>query len=192
MSYNIKTTAFPPYFINQYTVEQLKQFNILSGFEQMTPIFPTSPINIEDVFKNYIGAPGIGDPLLIQYERLVRFRVGPFYPRKREQLIYYLYCTDLSKINDAHRIITDSLDREDASAQDVNALCAEASTLELPFNIFFHNTRVYQVDETRDILELASARTVYANKLIIEYDYHMKNKVPDPANPGEYLTNPYN
>lgn len=174
MTYDIKNTAFPPFFINQYTIEQLKQFGILNGFEQMSPIFPTSPTNIEDVFKNYVGAPGVGDPLLIQYERLVRFRVGPFYPRKREQLIYYLYCTDLSKINDAQRIITDSLDREDSAAQDINQFCANVSTESLPFNVFFHNVRVYQADETRDILELVSARTVYINKLIIEYDYHLK------------------
>jgi hypothetical protein len=190
-TYNMKTTAFPPFFINQYVVQQLQDFGIFSGFEQMTPIFPTSPTNIEDVFKNYIGAPGVGDPLLIQYERLIRFRVGPFYPRKREQLIYYLYCTDLSKINNAHRIITDALDREDSAGQDVNALCAELSTSTIPFNVFFHNVRVYQADETRDILELASARTVYSNKLIIEYDYHVKNSIPDPDNPGQYLTNPY-
>jgi len=171
-------TSFPPIFINQYVVEQLKQFDILSGFEQMIPIFPTTPTNIEDVFKNYIGAPGIDDPLLIQYERLIRFRPTPFYRHKREQTVYYLYCTDLSKITDAHRIISDALDREDAAAQDVNAFCADASTEQLPFNIFFHNIRVYQADETRDILELASARTVYANKLIIEYDYH-SNTPPD-------------
>lgn len=178
MTYDIKNTAFPPFYINQYTIEQLKLFGILNGFEQMTPIFPTSPTNIEDVFRNYIGAPGVNDPLLIQYERLIRFRVGPFYPRKREQLIYYLYCTDLSKINDAHRIITDSLDREDSAGQDVNSYCASIATTEFPFNIYFHNIRVYQTDETRDILELASARTVYSNKLIIEYDYHLNT----PAN----------
>jgi hypothetical protein len=40
-------------------------------------------------------------------------------------MVYYLYCTNLSKITDAHRIITDSLDREDSAAQDVNAWCAE-------------------------------------------------------------------
>jgi hypothetical protein len=171
-------TSFPPIFINQYVVAQLKEFDILSGFEQMIPIFPTTPTNIEDVFKNYIGAPGIDDPLLIQYERLIRFRPTPFYRHKREQTVYYLYCTDLSKITDAHRIISDALDREDAAAQDVNAFCADASTEQLPFNIFFHNIRVYQADETRDILELASARTVYANKLIIEYDYH-SNTPPD-------------
>jgi hypothetical protein len=171
-------TSFPPIFVNQYVIKQLELFGILSTSEQMVPIFPTTPTNIEDVFKNYIGAPGIDDPLLIQYERLMRFRPSPFYRRKREQLVYYLYCTDLSKITDGARVISDALDREDAAAQDVNAYCASVSTEALPFNIFFHNLRVYQADETRDILELASARTVYANKLIIEYDYH-SNTPPD-------------
>jgi len=175
-------TSFPPIFVNQYVVKQLELFGILSTYEQMVPIFPTSPTNIEDVFKNYIGAPGVDDPLLIQYERLMRFRPSPFYRRKREQLVYYLYCTDLSKITDAVRVISDALDREDVAAQDVNSYCASVSTEVKPFNIFFHNMRVYQADETRDILELASARTVYANKLIIEYDYHSNTPVDYPYN----------
>jgi hypothetical protein len=169
---NVLVTGFPPTFINQYVVGQLERFGILSGTEQMVPVFPTTPTNIEDVFKNYIAAPGISDPLLIQYERLIRFRPNSFYRNKREQMVYYLYCTNLSKITDAHRIITDSLDREDSAAQDVNAWCAEFPVANLPFNVYFHNLRVYQADETRDVLELASARTVYANKLVIEYDYH--------------------
>ena len=173
----ITDTAFPPIFINQYVVEQLKTFDILSGFEQMVPVFPTTPTNIEDVFKNYIAAPGISDPLLIQYERLIRFRPNQFYRNKREQIVYYLYCTNLSKITDAHRIITEALDREDSAGQDVNAWCAKAETPSQPYNVYFHNIRVYQADETRDILELASARTVYANKLIIEYDYHTKDNI---------------
>lgn len=172
---NIKDTAFPPFFINQYVIEQLKLFGILSGAEQMAPIFPTSPTNIDEVFKNYIGAPFIDNPVLIQYERLTRFRPSPFYRRKREQIIYYLYCTDLSKIMDSSRIINDALDREDSAAQDINAYCAKNVSTQTPFNVYFHNVRVFQADETRDVLELASARTVYANKLIIEYDYHTKN-----------------
>jgi hypothetical protein len=39
-------------------------------------------------------------------------------------------------------------------------------------NVFFHNIKVYQADEARDIAELASARTLFLNKLVIEYDYH--------------------
>lgn len=172
---SVKDTAFAPFFVNQYVIEQLTKFNILNGNEQMSPIFPTSPTNIEDVFKNYIGAPGVQDPLLIQYERLARFRPGPFYRRKREQLVYYLYCTNLSKIMNSSRLIIDALDREDSAAQDINLFCATKSTIDLPFNIFFHNLRVYQVDETRDVLDPVSARTTYSNKIIIEYDYHTKD-----------------
>jgi hypothetical protein len=185
---NINTTAFPPTFVNHYVVGQLQRFDILSGTEQMVPIFPTSPTNIEDVFRNYIAAPGVSDPLLIQYERLIRFRPTPFYRNKREQLVYYLYCTNLSKITDAHRIITDALDREDSAAQDINAWCSAPDTKIEPYNVYFHNVKVYQADETRDVLELASARTVYANKLIIEYDYHTKDQITIN---GVNYTNPY-
>jgi hypothetical protein len=175
MAYDIKLTAFPPTFINQYVIEQLKLFGILTGYEQMNPILPTSPTNIEDVFKNYIGAPGVSDPILIQYEKLARFRPNPFYRNKREQLVYYLYCTDLSKINDSSRIILTALDREDSAGQDVNSFCAGVATTSLPFNVFFHCVRVYQSDETRQLMNLISAKTVYVNKLIIEYDYHAKD-----------------
>ena len=185
---NVNFTAVPPSVVHHYVVGQLQRFGILSGTEQMVPIFPTSPTNIEDVFRNYIAAPGISDPLLIQYERLIRFRPSPFYVNKREQLVYYLYCTNLSKITDAHRIITDALDREDSAAHDINAWCSAPDTKIDPYNIYFHNVKVYQADETRDVLELASARTVYANKLIIEYDYHTIDKIT--INGIEY-TNPY-
>jgi hypothetical protein len=45
----------------------------------------------------------------------------------------------------------------------------------IPYNIYFHNTRVYQADESRDVAELASARTLFVNKLVVEYDYHIKD-----------------
>jgi hypothetical protein len=186
MALNINQyTGYPPFFVKGYIVSELQKFGILSGFEQMVPIFPTSPTNIEDVFNNYIGAPGIQDPLLIQYERLLRMRKGPMYVRKCEQLVLYLYCTNLSKVLDAHRIISEALDREDAAAQDVNAWLIQNdifddNNVKIEPNVFFHNFRVYQTDETRDLLELASARTVYANKLIIEYDYHVKKLPSDP------------
>ena len=185
MTLNINDyTGYPPYFVRGYILSELQKFGILSGFEQMLPIFPTSPTNIEDVFNNYIGAPGIQDPLLIQYERLLRFRPNSFYAHKREQLVLYLYCTNLSKVLDSHRIISEALDREDAAAQDVNLWASQNDILDdsgvkIQPNVFFHNIKVYQADETRDLLELASARTVYANKLIIEYDYHVKKASGD-------------
>jgi hypothetical protein len=63
-------------------------------------------------------------------------------------------------------------------AANVASIAASGSVLEkeyTPFNILFHSTRVYQADESRDVAELASARTLFVNKLIVEYDYHIKN-----------------
>ena len=171
----ISQTGFPPLYINSYIIGQLQEFEILTGTEQMTPIFPTSPTSIEDLFKNYVGAPSIDDPIIIQYERLLRFRPTTFYPHKREQLVYYLYSTNLSKVMNSSRIILEALDREDASAQDINKWMIENSDIfNDDLNIFFHSSRVYQTDEVRDLLNSVSARTVYINKLTIEYDYHVK------------------
>ena len=174
-------TAFPPDLINAYVKAQLERFGIvIAKPDSMGPIFPTAPSNIDDVYKNYINSPQIGTPLYMQYERMLRFRPSTFYRHKREQLMYYLYCANQPTIFDANRVITEALDREDSAAQDVNTWLAENPVINgdgsaVPHNIFFHRFRVYQADESRDVVELASARTVYANKLIVEYDYHTKD-----------------
>jgi hypothetical protein len=197
----------------------------------------------------------------------MRFRPTQFYLHKREQLIYFIYSTDVGKLIDTVRVISSALDREDSSAQDVNSynflnpllktssppivfssknisnkaldgriatittstahgleegdaveitevmtgspaildtrfngihyvrekpsattfkfkkdaanvasIAASGSVLQkeyIPYNIAFHSTRVYQADESRDVAELASARTLFVNKLIVEYDYHV-------------------
>ena len=73
---------------------------------------------------------------------------------------------------DSVRIITDALDREDAAAEDVNRWLKNNPISGVTNNVYFHNIRVYQADESRDVAELASARTLFVNKVIVEYDYH--------------------
>lgn len=168
----ITQTGFPPIYLNGYVVDQLKQFNILTGKEQMSPILPSTPTNIEDLFKNYIGAPGVQDPIIIQYEKLARFRPNAFYRHKREQVVYYVYSTSLEKVLNSTRVIIEALDREDVAAQEINSW-SSANKADLGnINVYFHNVRVYQTDETRDISNPNSARMVHVNKIIIEYDYH--------------------
>jgi hypothetical protein len=108
----------------------------------------------------------------------MRFRPNSFYETKREQLLYYLYSTSLENVNNAMIVISQLLDREDAAAQDINQWAVANPQVingeTLPYNVFFHNIKAYQADETRDLVDLASARAVYVNKLIIEYDYHPK------------------
>jgi hypothetical protein len=111
------------------------------------------------------------------FDRLIRFRPNAFYRNKREQLVYFIYAPNLSKLFDSTRVIIECLDREDAAAQDLNSWIATNDVLgedgnAITRNIMFHNLKVYQADEARDIAELASARTLFLNKLVIEYDYH--------------------
>jgi hypothetical protein len=92
-------------------------------------------------------------------------------------LVYFIYGPNLSKLFDTTRVIIECLDREDAAAQDLNSWVAtneikDENDQTITPNVYFHNIKVYQADESRDIAELASARTLFLNKLVIEYDYH--------------------
>jgi hypothetical protein len=83
------------------------------------------------------------------------------------------------------RVISEALDREDASAQDVNKWIKD----NLPDdnkNVFFHRFKAFQIDETRDLLELSSARLSAVNKIVIEYDYHTNGGLLKES--GEFYT----
>lgn len=170
-----KNLPFPPHWINAYLFAKLSEYDDIgiSATQQLVPIFATTPTSTEEVYKNVVESTNLEQPLMIQYDRLMRFRPTSFYAVKREQLIYYLYSTSIANVNYANIVISQLLDREDAAAQDLNDWAIDnASALNVPHNVFFHNIKVYQADEARDVLELASARTIFINKLIIEYDYH--------------------
>ena len=251
-------TGFPPTFLNKYILSELEHYGLIAASEGLSPMVPAQfPTNIEDFYNDSIQIRQTESPILIVYDRLMRFRPTPFYLQKREQLIYFIYSTDVSNLIDTVRVISNALDREDSSAEDVNsynfmnptlssplvtspaktisnkALTSNFATITTstahglvagdavtitgvdatfngthyvrsvpsattfkfnktatnvgsiaasgsvskqgytPFNILFHSTRVYQADESRDVAELASARTLFVNKLIVEYDYHV-------------------
>jgi hypothetical protein len=168
-------TAFPPLFVNGYITEQLERFGILDGNQGMNPIMPVLSTNIDDIYGERLSPPG-EEPVVIFYDKLLRFRPSTFYRHKREQLIYTVH-GPLDKVLATMRIVSAALDREDSAAQDVNLWAATNPVLDdygvaLPTNVFFHNFKTYQVDESRDLLELSSVRAIYTNKIIIEYDYH--------------------
>jgi hypothetical protein len=175
----LNETGFPPTFVNAFINSELKEFGLMpTGPEPFQPFFPAQlPENVEGI---YDGTPFIRnnpDTTVIIFDRLIRFRPSPFYRHKREQLVYFIYSPSLSKLIDTTRVIIECLDREDAAAQDLNLWISQNDVLDdngdpIPKNVFFHNIKVYQLDESRDILELSSARTLGLNKLVIEYDYH--------------------
>ena len=196
---DVRDLPFPPIWINEYIKEELNKY----GFSVLT--IPSSPNAIDDLTKNRVDIPQQYDPegnplatqwdIAIQYDRLLRFRRNAFYPMKCEQLLYYVYSVP-SKIIDAGIIISQLLDRSDAAAEDLNRWCIAKQNGNNPIrdlavptthNVYFHDIKVYQLEEVIDLTELAALRGLTLNKFIIEYDYHMINQekiintsIPDP------------
>jgi hypothetical protein len=198
--YRATDLPFPPHWINAYLYDKLGEYKDIGidSRQQLVPIFAMTPTSTEEIYRNVLQSSTVEQPLIIQYDRLMRFRPTPFYGRKREQLMYYLYSTSIANVNNANIVISQLLDREDAAAQDVNDWARiHSGGLNKPHNVYFHNIRVYQADETRDLVDLASARTVFINKLIIEYDYHPvwvdkeyqldENGKPEPDENGKLI-----
>ena len=71
------------------------------------------------------------------------------------------------------------LDREDYSAQDLNKWMhdnrADLVAKGFPMKVFFRGIRVFQADESRDLVELDNYRRGSIHKYIVEYDYHFKD-----------------
>jgi hypothetical protein len=193
MGKTVQDLPHPPTWINAYVINELSQYDDIGvdSTSELKPIFAVSPTNIDELYNDLFQRGPVQEPLMIIYDRLMTFRPNAFYPHKREQLVYFLYSTKLANINNAVTVISQLLDREDASAQDLNAWCSN-NTDGKKYNVFFRNTKVYQAQESRDLLDLASARTMYVNKLIIEYDYHSKqnmtNTYPATIDPNNNYT----
>ena len=73
------------------------------------------------------------------------------------------------------------MDRTDETAEEINAWCrqkgsiiVEGETIEP--NFYFHNFKLYQLQEVRDIIDFGTARTYGGNKMIVEFDYHIVNQ----------------
>jgi hypothetical protein len=99
---------------------------------------------------------------------------------KCEQILYYFYGLGEDSIPtmiQTQEAVLRLLDRGDESAEELNAWCAnrkvqldDGTTVDNMF--LFHNFKVYQLEETRDIIDFGTARTFGGNKIIIDFDYH--------------------
>lgn len=176
--------AYPPIFINKYLQEKLG----VDSYGNSLPFFPTTPTNLEDLTSTF------PDGQFAVYDRMLKYRRNPFPHIKSEQLLYYFYKTvdGIEKLIENTQKVQDLLDREDESAQEINAWIKakinsdtnspnygliDFGTLNNPewFEpVFFHNIKVYQLEETRDIVDFATARTYAGNKIIIDYNWHKK------------------
>jgi hypothetical protein len=172
----------PVLWINKYL-----QSKILEIADLDTPFFPTSPSTIDDLTKSF---PNGGT--MATWDRLVKMNKKNFPHIKCEQIMYYFYATQQNSVINMVKIqeaVLRLMDRGDETAQEVNNWASNrqvnlgtAQSPDLIDNMFyFHDFKVYQLEESRDIIDFGTARTYGGNKIIIEYDYHQMPDLTEAA-----------
>jgi hypothetical protein len=184
---------YPPVFVNKYLQEKLATY----GFGAV-PMFPTYPndFSIAEQFTLDVLMGNSAQRFSFQgqaavYDRMFKMRRTPFPHVKGEQLLYYFYAlTEQAVVNliEMTQKIQDLLDNEDESAMEINewikskvsgtavvdgktynTVTFDGKEFLLPY---FHKIKIYQLEETRDIIDFGTARTYAGNKVIIDYDWH--------------------
>lgn len=191
-----KPITMPTIFINMYIHEKLNEQ--YSGDDQIK-FFPSTPTAIDDFTEQFPN----GNKFYVYDRMLkMRRRAFP-HIKEEQMLIYFyargtLQTEAIVDVYEKTQEITDLLDRGDESAEEVNRWIAskleesvwepERDKLVLrvgdpnypnnglykEFNpVYFHEMKVFQLEETADIIDFGTARTWAANKLIVDYKYHI-------------------
>ena len=183
------TIHHPPSIINKYLAAKIDP-----GFNAQgtTYFFPTLPTDIENLTTTFPQS----NEVFAVYDRMFKMRRVPFPYIKCEQLLYYFYAVGedaTSKMVVTQQQVNDLLDGGDDSAKDLNEWLLQNKRPAGDTNpsgaywdddslpMFFHNFKIYQLEETRDIVDFGTARTYAGNKIIIDYDWHAN--YPDSLNP---------
>ena len=188
--------TMPTIFINAYVYEKLGE--TMSANDRI-PFFPASPTAIDDFTEQFPSGNKfyVYDRMLkmrrtqfphIKEEQMLMY----FYARDRDQ-----YKLAIEEVYESTQKIADLLDRGDESAQEVNDwITSKLVPAILPDNagrmvfavgnntldpnnyrefnpVYFHQFRTFQLQETADIIDFGTARTWAANKLIVDYKYHI-------------------
>jgi hypothetical protein len=163
----------PVIWINKYLEANIP---LLTNVE--VPLFPSTPSVLDDLQGSFPAGGVMGT-----WDRLIKMNRKGFPHIKSEQLLYYFYATAENSIENMVKIqesVLRLLDRFNESAEEVNNWCSNRSinlgTAQIPNIVdnmfYFHNFKVYQLEETRDIIDFGTARTYGGNKIIIDFEYH--------------------
>jgi hypothetical protein len=178
----------PLLWINKYLQSKLSE-----SLGYVTPFFPPSPFNLDDLTEKWMILNNVNTPVsngvACTWDRLIKMQKNKFPHIKNEQILYYFYGLGEDSIPtmiQTQEAVLRLLDRGDESAEELNAWCAnrkvqldDGTTVDNMF--LFHSFKVYQLEETRDIIDFGTARTYGGNKIIIDFEYH---QAPGPITPG--------
>jgi hypothetical protein len=163
----------PGLWVNKYLQEK-----IFEGTDIAIPFFPPSPSTINDLTEQWttiLNERVAYQGVVATYDRLIRMRRSPFPHIKCEQLLYYFYATQenvTESLVQVHEAVLRLMDREDETAEELNNWAKGKTIGDMTCKFYFHNFKIYQLEEVRDIIDFGTARTYGGNKIIIDFDYH--------------------
>jgi hypothetical protein len=184
-----KNMTNPVVFLNGYLSEMVPRYldqygsSVFNYFQDTMRFFPVSPTSIDELTQQL---PSASEAPFAVYDRMIRFRRGPFPHSKKEQLIYYFYKTTTKSSEVAMAIlietiqaVDDLLNRGDESATEINSWI-QSKLVDGVYSVggtdfdpvYFHDTQIFHLQEVRDIIDFGTARTYAGNKLILDYCYH--------------------
>ena len=179
-----QTFDFPISYINEYLHNQFSKYDDINmakvdSGESFIPFFPAGQaVNVSEIYEKLQLSESQKLPAVIFYDRMIRLRSSAFPIGKKEQVLYTVY-GDIENCTNIGNVILGILDREDYSAQDLNKWITEnrssLASKGLPLKVFFRSLRVFQADESQDLVDVDEYRRGSIHKYIVEYDYHFKD-----------------
>lgn len=153
----------PVLHVNKYLWDAMTttDTNLAAQYGNIIPFFPLADSRAGDA--------GWGTKPYVVYDSLFKLRGKPFYAIKKLQVMYFVRGTAEDVITWSN-VIGHILDREDESAQDVNNYLRDN---EPDAGIYFHRTRVLQIDMVNDQRQDLSVRQQYTSSMIIDLEYHI-------------------
>jgi len=80
--------------------------------------------------------------------------------------------TPVKKIDGGKEVLINEINNNDELVE-VNKMLPTAKIGGVDFLLpYFHDIKIYQLEESRDIIDFGTARTYAGNKIIIDYDWH--------------------
>lgn len=155
--------TLPVVTVNQYLWHTMKQVDptLVKQYKNTIPFFPVS--DSASGTKSWENKP------YVIYDRMLRSTASPFYPTKKEHILYAVKGGEVDSL-EWGMAIQYILDRMDDAAQDINDWNRSQAS---PAAVYFHHLRVFQTDfsNARDF----SNRPYYITKFIVEAEYHLND-----------------
>lgn len=161
--------TYPALAINSYVWSVITDLHpeFVAQYKGIVPIYPVYDATGADAkFK--------GKPYVV-YDSLLRVNPTPFYPIRKEQLIYKI-TGDVQDVIGLRQTMIDILNRGDDAGRDINKHYAGINQA---YTAYIENVKCFQTNGTNEETKPNTNKQNYVASLIVEYSYHPTKIIND-------------